>query len=264
MTAASRAIQLDPERTIPDLQAVLEHAILNHDRSLQRTIGPSSLGSACDRCLITELAGLKEPDTTAPWLPTIGTAVHEWAEHAILSHLMTTGSDRYITEGRVLVGVVGGVEIWGNSDVFDTWTGTVVDFKVTGTTTLRKTTKDGGPSLTYRRQGQLYGKGWQDKGFDVRSVAVWMLPRNGFTIGSGYLWQTDYDRADAEATIARADLFARAIATFGAEQVLAKAGPHTFTEFACGDPKAEEKAAKQLDGLLIQTPSATGAGTNAA
>lgn len=227
---------LDPAQTIPDLQDVLESAITNHERSLQKTIGPSSLGSDCDRCLITELAGLKEPDAYAPWLPTIGTAVHEWAEHAVLVHLMTTGSDRYICEGRVLVGVVDGVEVWGNSDVYDTWTGTVVDFKLVGTTTLREVRKSGAKP-TYRRQGQLYGKGWQDKGFDVRSVAIWFWPRNGFTIDSGYLHQEDYDRADAEKTIARADMFAVMVRTLGADAVLAQAGPHTGSEFSC--PKAD-------------------------
>ena len=256
-------VRLDPEQTIPDLQAVLEHAIVNHERSLQKIIGPSSLGSACDRCLIQELAGLKPKEEVAPWLPTIGTAVHEWAEAAIIRHLAATGSDRYIPEGRVLVGTVGGQEIWGNSDLFDVHTGTVVDLKVTGTTTLRKTRKDG-PSLTYQRQAHLYGKGWADKGFDVRSVAVWMLPRNGFTIGSGHLWQVDYDRAVAVATIARADQFAQWIASFGADAVLAGAGPCAGTEFSCDDPKAEEKAAKQLEGLLIQTPDVSRVGSNAA
>lgn len=226
------APRLDPEQTIPDLQAVLEDAILNHERSLQTTIGPSSLGSGCDRCLITELAGLKPAEERAPWLPTIGTAVHDWAEYAILRHLMVTGSDRYICEGRVLVGAVDGVEIWGNSDLFDTWTGTVVDYKVTGTTTLRESRRHG-PKTTYQRQAHLYGKGWQDKGFQVRSVAIWFLPRNGFTIDAGHLWQQPYDRADAEATLARADMLAAAVRAFGADTVLASAAPHTGSEFSC-------------------------------
>ena len=255
---------LDPEQAIPDLQTILEHAIRNHDRSLQTTIGPSSLGADCDRCLITELAGLKPAEDAAPWLPTVGTAVHEWAEAALICHLITSGSDRYITEGRVHVGDVDGQPIWGSSDVFDTWTGTVIDYKLVGTTSLRETTKNG-LKKTYRRQAHLYGKGWQDAGFTVASVAVWMLPRNGFTIGSGWIHQEPYDRSIAEATIARADMFATAISVLGAEQVLASAGPHTGTEFSCPDPKAEEKKAKQLDGLLIpQTPDTSRAGSNAA
>lgn len=226
---------LAPEQTIPDLEAILEHAILNAERTLQRTIGPSSLGAECDRCLILELAGQKAPEETAPWLPTIGTAVHAWAEEAMIRHLAATGSDRYIPEGRVMVGVVDGTEIWGSSDLFDIHTGTVVDYKLVGTTTLRYTRR-AGVKTTYRRQAHLYGKGWQDKGYDVQSVAIWMLPRNGFTIGSGFLFQEPYDRALAEATIAHADMLAAAIRTLGVDTVLAAAAPHTGTEFSCPAP----------------------------
>lgn len=235
MTTVTTRELLAPEQTVPDLEAILEHAILNAERSLQRTIGPSSLGSECDRCLVLELAGEKAPEETAPWLPTIGTAVHGWLEEAMIRHLATTGSDRYIPEGRVMVGVVDGTEIWGSSDLFDTYTGTVVDYKVVGTTTLRATRK-GGAKLTYRRQAQLYGKGWEDKGYQVRSVAIWMLPRNGFTIGAGYLHQEPYDRAIAERVIAHADMLAAAVRTLGVEAVLAAIPTHTGTEFACPSP----------------------------
>lgn len=237
---------LPAERTIPDLEAILEHAILNAERSLQTTIGPSSLGAECDRCLVLEMGGRKPAEQTAPWLPTIGTAVHAWAEEAMIRHLARTGSDRYIPEGRVMVGVVDGTEIWGSSDLFDIHTGTVVDYKVVGTTTLRATRK-AGAKLTYRRQAHLYGKGWEDKGYDVRSVAIWMLPRNGFTIGAGYLHQEPYDRALAEATIAHADMLAAAIRTLGLEAVLAAVPTHTGTEFACPSP---EKATPTAEAFL--------------
>lgn len=251
---------LDPEQAIPDLQAIIEDAIRNRPRTLQKVIGPSSLGSECDRCLIAELAQVAEDEPYAAWLPTLGVALGEWLEAVVIQHLMTTRSDRYITEGRVTVGTVGGIPIGGSTDVFDLWTGTVIDYKLIGTTTLRKMRKDGA-SLTYRRQCQVYGKGWEDAGYVVKSVAVWGLPRNGFTVGSGYLHQEPYDRSVAEQVIARADMFANAINAFGVEQVLASAGPHTGTEFSCPDPKAEEKAAKQLDGLLIpQTPDAASVG----
>jgi len=239
-------VNLEPAQTIPDLQAVIEHAILNAERSLQTTIGPSSLGTGCDRCLITELAGLKPAEERAPWLPTIGNAVHEWLEAAVVRHLMTSGTDRYIPEGRVLVGHVDGQPIHGNSDLFDVHTGTVVDYKVTGTTTLRKC-RSKGPSITYQRQAHLYGKGWEDMGFTVNSVAIWFLPRNGFTIDNGFLWQVPYDRANAEATLARANALAAGIRAIGAEQVLASAAPHTGDEFSC--PTADE-APKTPDAFL--------------
>jgi hypothetical protein len=254
---------LDPEQAIPDLQRLIENAILNDPRSLQTALGPSEIGCACDRCLIAMLAGHKADEEYAAWLPALGRAVHEWLELVVIQHLVATGTDRYITEGKVAVGTVGGVEITGNSDVFDTHTGTVIDYKLVGTTSLRDARKNG-TKTTYRRQAHLYGRGWAAAGYDVRSVAVWYLPRNGFTIGGGYVHQEPYDEQVALEAIARADQFASWIAAMGADAVTAIAPPHTGQEFSCPDEKADAKAAKQLAGL-IQTPDATaGAGSNAA
>jgi hypothetical protein len=244
---------VDPERTIPDLLDIHEDAIRNHPRTLQTRIGPSSLGSECDRCLIRELAGLdREDPEDAPWLPTLGHAAHDWLEGNIVRWLMETRGDRWVPEGKVKVGTVGGVDITGNSDVLDVHSGTVVDYKLVGTTTLRKVRK-AGATLTYRNQAQCYGKGWEDGGFVIKSVAIWFLPRNGFRMSDGHIHQEHYNRAMAERAIARADMFARAIQQFGVEVVLAKAPPHTGTEFSCPDPKAEEKVQRQLDGLIVPT-----------
>lgn len=265
MTAvATSRVVLPPERTIPDLQAILEHAIANDERSLQTALGPSEIGTDCDRCLIRMVAGERGEDGT-PWLPTIGTAVHEWAEMALVRHLMTTGTDRYLPEGKVAVGQLRGVDVTGHSDVFDVHTGTVVDYKLVGTTTLRKLkAAKGHPGLTYSRQANLYGRGWASAGFDVRSVAVWFLPRNGFRITDGAVWQEPYDEAVAVEALDRANRFAEWVDLFGVETVLAGAPPHTGTEFSCSrfdiDPKA--KAGNQLTGLIPSAPAAhPGAGS---
>lgn len=258
----SAVTSLHPDQAIPDLQAIIEDAIRNDPRSLQTELGPSEIGCDCDRCLIAMLAGDKLDDEYAAWLPALGRAAHEWLEYVVNRHLATTGSDRYLTEGRVAVGTVGGHEISGNSDVFDVHTGTVIDYKLVGTTTLRDCRKNGAKT-TYRRQGHLYGRGWAAAGYDVRSVAIWYLPRNGFTIGGGYLHQEPYDEQVALDAINRADQFANWIAVMGADAVLASAPPHTGHEFSCPDEKADEKASRQLAGL-IQTPDAGSAGHNAA
>lgn len=264
-TTASR-VTLPPERAIPDLQAILEHAIANDERTLQTELGPSELGTDCDRCLIHMLAGTPA-DEGAPWLPTIGRAVHEWAEVALIRHLMTTGSDRYLPEGRVAVGQLRGVDITGSSDVLDIHTGTVVDYKLVGTTTLKKVkAAKGHPGLTYARQANLYGRGWALAGYDVRSVAVWFLPRNGFRISDGHVWQTPYDEQVALDALERANRLAGFVDTFGVDTVLASAPPHTGTEFSCERYGATPKADRQLDGLIPpQAPAARpGAGSNAA
>src|SRR5204863_8188944 len=127
------------------------------------------------------------------WIPTIGRAVHEWLETTLIAHLAHTGSDRYLLEGRVNVGTVGGMDVHGSCDPFDTHTGTVADYKITGTTTLRQCARDRTVKPGYRRQVQLYGRGWRQAGYDVQSVAVWCLPRNGLVLGQGYLHQEPYN-----------------------------------------------------------------------
>lgn len=252
-TTASR-VTLPPEQTIPDLTALIEDAIRNAPRTLQTALGPSELGIACDRCLIAALAGQPHySDDAAPWLPTIGNAVHEWLEMAVVRHLAATGTDRYIPEGKVAVGTLRGVDITGSSDVLDVHTGTVVDYKVVGTSTLRKV-RSAGASLTYRRQAHLYGRGWALAGYDVRSVAVWFLPRNGFRVGDGLLWQEPYDEQVALDALDRANSLAGFIDAFGVDAVLDGAPPHTGIEFTCPDERPRDTTS-QLAGLIPPAPA---------
>lgn len=231
ITATTRVV-LDAALTVPDLQAVVEHAINNHPRSLQVELGPSELGNGCDRCLIHLLAGHTPTAQPTPWLPTIGTAVHEWLEGVVLRHLGATGTDRYIPEGRVTVGQVRGIDISGSSDLFDVHTGTVVDYKVVGKSTLDKSARHGA-STTYRRQAHLYGRGWAALGYDVRSVAIWFMPRNSTSLDHGLIHQEPYDEQVAVDTLDRANRLAAFVDALGADTVLASAAPHTGAEFSC-------------------------------
>jgi hypothetical protein len=228
-------IGADPGTVPSELRSILEAAMLNAPRSLQERIGPSELGIECGRCLAHKLAGTPERPEAA-WLPQIGTAVHEWAETVMLRHEHVRGTlgmpGRFLPECRVTVGVVGGVEISGSTDVFDTHTGTVVDWKVVGTTTL-KAAKAHGASLQYQRQAHLYGKGWEDAGYQVRSVLIYFLPRNAMTLADAYPWQTNYDRQNALATLLRANEIALAIHDHGLDKVLAGIPEHDFTGFSC-------------------------------
>ena len=226
---------------VNELRTIIEHDINNDPRTLQTALGPSEVGCACDRCLIHMLAGNKGREIGTPWLPALGRAVHESYELAVTRHMLhqlDTGvcdvGDHWITEGRVNVGDVNGAAIWGNSDVFHVPSGTVVDYKIVGTTTLKKIRADlSGVSLTYKRQAHMYGRGWQRAGYTVRAVAVWFVPRNGFTLSQGRVWSAAYDEQVAVAALDRATRFKQWINAFGVEQVLAAAGPHTDDEFSC-------------------------------
>jgi hypothetical protein len=240
----------DPKHTAHELRTIIEAAIEHQPRSLQLAIGPSELGNECERCLAHKLAGTPE-SRDAAWLPFIGTAVHEQLEQIILAHENTRASlgmpGRFLTENRVTVGQVGGVAITGSTDLFDTHTGTVIDWKCVGTTTLRKA-KGSGASTVYRRQAHLYGKGWQDAGYTVNTVLIYFLPRNAVSLADGCPWAEPYDRADAEATLQRADNLAKAVGALGLEQVLAGLPPHHGDGFSCRRmPDYAPQVASSLD-----------------
>ena len=225
----------DPALVPTQLRTIIEAAMVNAPRSLQKRIGPSELGIECGRCLAHKLAGTPERPEAA-WLPQIGTAVHEWLEGVFLRHEFTRADlgmpGRYLPENRVTVGAINGMDISGSTDVLDIASGTVIDWKIVGTTTLR-TTKAHGASLQYQRQAMLYGKGWEDAGYTVKSVLIYFLPRNSVSLADAVPWQAPYNRAVAVDTLAHADSLIKAIATQGLDAVLAGMPEHTFTGFTC-------------------------------
>lgn len=225
-----------PADTLPgELLGVIEAAIMHHPRSLQRSIGPSELGMDCIRCLAHKLGGTPEIRTPA-WLPTIGTAVHEWLEGVFLRHEQARASigmpARYLVEHRVTVGAVAAEQVRGNTDIYDTHSGTVVDWKIVGTTTLCSARVHGAKEQ-YRRQAMLYGLGWECRGFTVRNVLIFFLPRNAVSLRDAYPWLGPYDRALAEDTLARADALAWRIHREGLPAVLDSIPEHVGDDFTC-------------------------------
>jgi hypothetical protein len=236
-----------------ELRHIVETAITNQPRSLQTRIGPSELGTDCIRCLVSKLGGIEESRDVA-WLPFVGTAVHEQLADIMTAHeltLATIGDGRYLTETQVTVGTVAGTPISGHSDLFDIRLGTVIDWKIVGATTLRNA-KANGASTVYKTQGHLYGKGFEDAGYTVTTVAVFYLPRNEPSLANAHFWSEPYDRAVAQAAIDRADMYANVIAVLGLDQVLDDAPPHTGG-FSCaryGAPHPTRSGAADTKSLL--------------
>lgn len=227
VACAAQYTGADPATVHADLLAIIEAAITNQPRSLQTTIGPSEIGNPCDRCLAHKLAGTPEAPEIG-WLPFIGTCVHEQLEDIFLRHENTRASlgmpGRFLAENRVTVGQIG-QPITGSTDLFDTHTGTVIDWKIVGTTTL-KTVRAHGAKPQYVKQAHLYGKGWEDAGYTVKSVLVVFLPRNDISLRRGQRWQEPYNRAVAEAALEHANNLHNAITAFGLPHVLASLPPH--------------------------------------
>jgi len=177
--------------------STIKHAVSNQPRSLQKRIGPSELGTECTHCLAAKLAGW-EQHREADWLPFIGTSVH-----SELAGIFQRVGDRWLVETDVMVGWVGDAEVWGSSDLFDTETGTVIDWKVVGPTTL--TAAKRGPSPVYYRQANLYGLGFRNAGHHVTNVAICYLPRQAATLSAAVWWEAPFDPAAANLTLERAN-----------------------------------------------------------
>lgn len=192
-----------------ELLGLIEHAIINHPRSQQQEIGPSEIGTPCDRRLGFKLGDVARfrPESAA-WRPTVGTATHAWLADQLVAANRAAGIDRWLSELKINVGQIDGVDVFGNTDAYDTATGTVIDFKIVGPTSLRR--YKAGPGPQYRTQVHLYGRGVAALGFPVNRVAILFLPANGEL--SDHVWWTEpYDDNRAIAALLRASSIRQAI-----------------------------------------------------
>lgn len=194
------------------LYGAIRHAIDNHPRSLQKTIGPSEIGSPCDRRIGYKLLGQPEHRRGDSWKPTVGTAVHAWIEEAlavkdfaaVVHAAGMIGDDQieWITEKRVMVGALSdGTVIEGSCDAYHRPTATVIDHKIVGVASLRDK-KANGVGQQYRTQIHLYAAGFVMAGLPVIDVAINFLPQNG-NLTDGWWWSEPFDMGIAAAAISR-------------------------------------------------------------
>jgi len=174
-------------------------------RSLQKEVGPSQLGNPCDHCLAAALAGWEKGHDDA-WLPLIGTAVHE-----LLLGLSSPFDAGWLLEHRVTVGQVRGVDVQGNLDAFHVESGTVVDLKIVGASTLNESRRHGS-KLGYKRQINLYGRGLHQAGYAVNTVIIAYLPRNSPRLQDAFFDVQPYSENTALETLARANQLSDAMA----------------------------------------------------
>jgi hypothetical protein len=210
---------LGPGDMLTDLVAIFTGAINGHERSQQKAIGPSEIGHPCDRKLAYKLTGHAKVNTgRLPWKPTIGTAVHSWAQEAVerwnwAQPGFETDGPRFLLESRVDIGEAGGEEISGSCDIYDRLTATVGDYKIVGAFPLRKYIKEG-PGPQYRIQAHAYARGWHRRGYPVRHVAIWFLPRE-HEFDKHHRWTAPYDEQVVLDALTRLDGVAKLAAALG-------------------------------------------------
>jgi hypothetical protein len=180
-TTPTPASQAPPPSTVEEMREVLTSLDAARPRSQQTTLGPSELGTPCQRQLAMKLADLPRqlPDQRPPWGSMQGTAMHVLMEHALRHHNAQLGRERWLVEQRVQVDT----EIAGAGDAYDLDNQMVVDWKYVGITARRKASRVRVPhdqlvTPDYRVQAHLYGYGHARAGRDVRWVRLVLLARS--------------------------------------------------------------------------------------
>lgn len=188
-----------------ELLDVITTAIANQPRSLQKAIGPSELGHPCPRRIAYRMLDVPKinDDPAGQWRPTVGSAVHTWGAEAFIAANAGQSHSRWLVETRVDVGEYNGHTVTGSSDLFDILTGTVVDLKIVGVTSLRAKKAAGHPGEQYRVQDHLYGRGFTRRGLPVNTVAILALPQSG-DLREAWWWSEPYDEQVALDALARA------------------------------------------------------------
>lgn len=259
-----------------ELLDVIGQAQASAPRSQQRVIGPSGLGNPCDRCLARALAQVPEPGPTS-WKTTVGTAVHAWLAEAFdaanaeagqraaaalealgqppaaafLSPGLGRDEVRWLTETRVSVGDVDGLEVKGTADLYDRLTATVIDWKTSTPKRLAGFRAIADPmtspeAATYVRQVMLYGRGFIRLGLPVASVALVFLPRDG-ELEAGHVIHLPYREQVALDTLERATRMSQALRTVGPDVLI----PLLPTEHGCwGCRRHAIASSRGLAGLL--------------
>lgn len=240
-----------PAHPLQKALSLLEKSIKTQPRTLQRTIGPSEIGDPCIHCKAARLAGWTRIDTTTPWLPFIGTAIH-----AQLEKIFTNLGDEWKTETKVTVGTMNGTSITGTCDLYHVPSGTVIDWKTTSTSGLTNA-KNNNIRPQHITQAHLYGRGWENQGHKVNTVALIFLPRTG-NLHHAATWHQPYNPTIAIDALAEITALDTAITT------LRTHNPTSLDEWISGLPRAEgcyncprykdfEQAPSLLDTLITPT-----------
>lgn len=170
-------------------------------RSLQANIGPSEIGSPCDRQIAYRIAGTPEVNLRQdPWAGIIGTAIHRWLQEAVQAWIHDRSEfepQRLFTEIELNLGDL----ITGHCDLYDAETETVIDWKTVGPNAL-KDVEAGRISVGYMIQTQVYGYMFAQQNIPVKRVSLVFIPRAS-SLNRLRVWSALYDPTVAQAAFAR-------------------------------------------------------------
>jgi hypothetical protein len=177
------------------------------NRSAQQTMGPSEIGSPCDRRIAMSLLRLPPVNPGGDgWAAFRGTCVHVGLAEMLMWG--NAGSGRYQTEVQLEFPSL--VVPFGTTDAIDTALLMDIDHKVMGGWSLNKLMTEG-PTPTYRVQAHTYGMGARLKGYDIKDVAIVGWPSDKSSLDDLYVWTEPYDPAVAREAIARVERISESV-----------------------------------------------------
>lgn len=166
----------------------------NLPRNVQKHLGPSELGHACDRQVVGKMAGIPRTNHVVdPWASIVGTALHSWFEDAFQADNVRKGVLRWLTERKVTPHPL--VNNPGTADLYDVVERAVVDHKNLGDTTLNQL-RTHGPPRHYEVQLKLYGLGYLALGLDVDRVVIAAWPRTKSQLDLQYIHEMPFSPDD--------------------------------------------------------------------
>lgn len=183
----------------------------NAPRSLQRSIGPSEVGSPCRRRLAYKLLGATPVNVGGdPFASWAGTQMHEGMEVAMTLANAGEPDIRWVTESRVHVTDT----LAGSADLIDRKLLAVVDHKFVGKTSHDRARRHG-PSEQYRIQANLYAHGLRKEGVPIEHVVIAYWLRTGFKTSDLHVWAEPYNEQVALDALAALDALRALVDTTG-------------------------------------------------
>jgi hypothetical protein len=175
---------------------------VRQDRSTQTTLGPSEIGTPCDRRLAYGLAGHPRCNPGGDgWAAFVGTCIHDGLSRVF--EYANAGTGRFAVETRL--NFPSELVPYGTGDLLDRSYCLFLDHKSMGGWSLDKL-RSQGPSETYRVQVQTYAYGADLRGEDVRSVAIVAWPRERSTLDNLWVWEEPYDPEVGRQALARVQM----------------------------------------------------------
>lgn len=181
------------------------------NRSAQATMGPSEMGTPCDRRLALSLMRMPPVNPGGDgWAAFVGTCIHAGLEQLFL--WADAGTGRFATEQRLEFDH--DYVPKGTADLIDRTLLMILDHKCQGRWSRNKL-KTQGPSPTYKVQAHVYAYGARKRGEKIEKIAIVSWPRDEATLDDLYVHVEDYNPAVVQRAFERVDRIGEQVKELG-------------------------------------------------